>query len=107
MASAAIIVWASLFNGVVVGSSRLLHFVDNYFLCSAADDISHDARGDLLFSFLSGLGPALHEEQRGTKFEGLGWEWDTVSQSIRCPEPKRLFFLNQMTKYAKNGTSPP
>ena len=96
----AIIVWASLFNGVVVGSSRLLHFVDNYFLCSAADDASHDASGDLLFNFLSGLGPALHEEQRGTRFEGLGWEWDTVSQSIKCPELKRCFFLNQMTKYA-------
>ena len=96
----AIIVWASLFNGVVAGSSRLLHFVDNYFLCSTADDASHDARGDLLESFLSGLGPALHEEQKGTAFVGLGWEWDTVSQQIRCPELKRSFFHNQMTKYA-------
>lgn len=74
--------------------------MDNYFLCSAADDTSHDARGDLLKTFLSGLGPALHEEQKGPRFEGLGWEWDTVSQQIRCPELKRSFFCNQMTKYA-------
>ena len=101
----AIVMWAALFNGVVTTSSTLYHFVDNYWLFSAADDTSHTARGDLLFDYISGLGPSLHEEQKGTSFEGLGWEWDTVKQTITCPELKRVFFRNQISKFSHLAAS--
>jgi hypothetical protein len=96
----AIVTWAALFNGVATTSSPLFHFVDNYWLFSAANDTSHTARGDLLFNYISELGPSLHEEQKGTSFEGLGWEWDTVKQTITCPELKRVFFRNQISKFS-------
>ena len=97
----AVLIWAAHFNGIVTPGSVLFHFVDNYWLFSTADDASHESRGDLLFSFVSGLGPSLHEEQKGTAFEGLGWEWDTIEQTITCPVLKRTFFTNQMAKFCQ------
>ena len=97
----AVLIWAAHWNGIVTPSSVLFYFVDNYWLFSAADDLSHDSRGDLLFSFVSGLGPSLHEEQKDPEFEGLGWEWDTVNQTITCPTLKRTFFTNQMAKFCQ------
>lgn len=101
----AVIMWAALLNGVVTAGSTLYHFVDNYWLFSAASDTTHTARGDLLFSYISELGPSLHEEQKGTSFEGLGWEWDTVKQTITCPELKRAFFRNQISKFSLLSTT--
>ena len=58
-------------------SSALGVYVDNWALFSSAGDATHSKRAADLKFWIERCGPTTHELQAGTKFNSLGWDWDT------------------------------
>jgi len=87
----AVLKWA--FNDdckVVVDDSKLLGYVDNWFLLSRANCLSHDSRWEYLKSVFELLGAPMHEEQSSllSVVNALGWDWDLLTNSFSCPIDK-------------------
>lgn len=87
----AVLKWAfECDTSLVVESSMLLGYVDNWFLLSKANCPSHDTRWVQLKAKFKLLGAPMHEEQRGKDgiVNALGWDWDLQSGFFACPEDK-------------------
>ena len=87
----AVLKWAFESNeNIVAGDSKILGYVDNWFLLSRASCMSHDTRWDHLKSIFKHLGAPMHEEQCSLEgvVNALGWDWDLNANLIRCPNDK-------------------
>lgn len=75
---------------IVSGDSKLLGYVDNWFLLSRASCPSHDTRWEHLKSVFDHLGPPMHEEQSSQLgiVNALGWDWDLQANIFSCPVDK-------------------
>ena len=100
----AVIQWAAAFIGVATLESPVSNFVDNWFVFAGKNDASFTQRTGLLESVLTDLGADLHEQQRGTKFNGLGWDWDTSSMTFTCPSDKLAHYRNQALKWSADSS---
>ena len=100
----AVIQWATAFVGVATPESPVSNFVDNWFMFTSKQDESFPRRTQLLESVLTDLGADIHEQQRGTKFNGLGWDWDTSSMTFTCPSDKLAHYRNQALKWSADGS---
>jgi len=90
-----------------VGSSSVLGvYVDNWALFSSKGDKTHDSRAARLKSTIEACGPSTHEFQSGTRFNSLGWDWDTSRMIISCPEDKLNFIRNKLNEVAGHVRSP-
>ena len=100
----AVIQWALAYMGMATAESPVKNFVDNWFMIGCASDTTFAARSNNLELALKDLGVEVHEQQRGTKFNGLGWDWDTAAMTFTCPNDKLEHYRNQSTKWALDGT---
>jgi hypothetical protein len=100
----AVIQWATAFIGVATVESPVSNFVDNWFMFAGKGDVTFTQRTELLESVLTDLGADLHEQQRGSAFNGLGWDWDTSSMSFTCPADKLAHYRNQALKWSADGS---
>ena len=82
-------------------SSALSVYVDNWALFSSAGDPSHSKRANTLKEWIERCGPTTHELQIGTKFNSLGWDWDTERQLLSCPDDKLNFIRNSLREFAR------
>ena len=82
-------------------SSALSVYVDNWALFSSAGDVTHSKRAADLKSWIEKCGPTTHELQSGTKFNSLGWDWNTSKQILSCPDDKLHFIRNKMVDLAR------
>ena len=82
--------WGLARTGVVPhgSDSVLAAYVDNTFLFSRRDDVTHDERGDLMEREMLLAGGKLHEFQRGPVLDALGWEFDLDAGTMACPADK-------------------
>lgn len=98
----AVIQWAAAFVGVATPDSPVSNFVDNWFMFASKADETFTRRTRLLETVLTDLGADIHEQQRGPKFNGLGWDWDTSSMCFECPAEKLSHYRNQASKWASD-----
>ena len=104
----AIIKWALQGDASIVGpSSFLLGYVDNWFLLSKADDVSHMGRWAALKSFFTSLGPKMHEEQVSHlgPVDALGWSWDLTTGSMSCPDDKFDACVSRSSEFARRAVA--
>ena len=99
----AVIQWALGYMGMATIESPVKNFVDNWFMIGRADDTSFATRSTHLELALVDLGVEVHEQQRGTTFNGLGWNWDTVAMAFTCPDDKLQHYRNESRKWASDG----
>ena len=98
-----VIQWATAYMGMATPESPVKNFVDNWFMAGREDDASFPTRARHLELALVDLGAKVHEQQRGTSFNGLGWDWNTTLMTFTCPEDKLLHYRNQAKKWAEDG----
>jgi hypothetical protein len=81
---------------IVSGDSKLLGYVDNWFLLSRAGCTTHDKRWAHLKSVFDLLGAPMHEEQSSLTgvVNALGWDWDMTANTLLCPLDKYTNCLN-------------
>jgi hypothetical protein len=102
----AVLKWAFESNeNIVTNDSKILGYVDNWFLLSRADCVSHDARWDHLKSIFRHLGAPMHEEQCSLQgvVNALGWDWDLNANLIRCPNDKYDNCLKLTTRWSRRA----
>ena len=77
-------------RNIVASGSRLLGYVDNWFLLSRAACPTHDARWAFLKDSFRRIGAPMHEEQQSHVgiVNALGWDWDTLNGCFSCPDDK-------------------
>ena len=92
---------------IVADDSKLLGYVDNWFLLSRADCKSHDARWTHLKSTFDLLGAPMHEEQSSlhSVVNALGWDWDLLTNSFSCPADKYTNCLRLATEWAERAAA--
>ena len=95
-----VIGWALPFIGIATRESPVVNFVDNWFLAAKEADESFTERSKNLEQLLTDLGAEIHEQQRGPRFNALGWNWDTRAMTITCPDEKLTFYRNRFQKWA-------
>ena len=82
-----------------IGLTDLLAYVDNFFDIQPAGSemMAHETMIDKVFSDAK---VDIHERQRGTRFKGLGWIWDTEAMQMICPEDKHRVFSGLIVQWA-------
>jgi hypothetical protein len=77
-------------SSLVSPDGCLLGYVDNRFLLSREDCMSHDTRWSNLKDKFNLLGAPMHEEQRSSEgiVNALGWDWDLKAGTFSCPTDK-------------------
>ena len=95
-----VIGWSLPFLGIATQESPVVNFVDNWFLAAKEADTSFTGRSKSLEQLLTDLGAEIHEQQRGTCFNALGWDWDTGTMTITCPGEKLNFYRNRFQKWS-------
>ena len=95
-----VISWSLPFLGIATQESPVVNFVDNWFLAAKETDESFTGRSKSLEQLLTDLGAEIHEQQRGPCFNALGWNWDTGTMSITCPDEKLNFYRNRFQKWS-------
>jgi hypothetical protein len=93
-------------RSLVDHGSRLLGYVDNWFLLSEANCHSHDKRWENLKAKFKLLGAPMHEEQRSTDgiVNALGWDWDLSAGCFSCPEDKYQNCLRLSTEWSNRAS---
>jgi hypothetical protein len=93
-------------RSLVDHGSRLLGYVDNWFLLSKANCHSHDRRWENLKAKFKLLGAPMHEEQRSTDgiVNALGWDWDLSAGCFSCPEDKYQNCLRLSTEWSNRAS---
>ncbi len=102
----AVLKWAFECDASIVAeNSRLLGYVDNWFLLSPRRCATHDMRWQRLKCMFSLLGAPMHEEQdsRAGIVNALGWDWDLKLGSFSCPEDKYLNCLKLTKAWAERA----
>ena len=92
---------------IVTGDSKILGYVDNWFLLSRAGCPSHDTRWSNLLAVFKGLGAPMHEEQssqQGT-VNALGWDWNLDTNSFSCPTDKHRNCLRLTDEWSRRARS--
>ena len=103
----AVLKWAFECNEkVVTGDSKILGYVDNWFLLSRSSCTSHDVRWSHLKSIFNHLGAPMHEEQCSLQgvVNALGWDWDLKNNLIRCPKDKYDNCLMLTTEWSRRAS---
>ena len=92
---------------IVSGDSKLLGYVDNWFLLSRADCTTHDKRWEHLKSVFDHLGAPMHEEQSSVTgvVNALGWDWDLSSSTLVCPLDKYNNCLTLSADWSRRATA--
>ena len=92
---------------IIAGDSKIIGYVDNWFLLSRANCPSHDARWSHLKSVFELIGAPMHEEQSSllSVVNALGWDWDTLTNSFSCPTDKYDNCLRLSTEWARRAAA--
>ena len=104
----AVLKWA--FEGdlsIVTSDSKLLGYVDNWFLLSRALCTTHDSRWEQLKAAFGQLGAPMHEEQSSLNgvVNALGWDWDMANNTMVCPPDKYANCLRLSADWARRASS--
>ena len=92
---------------IIAGDSKIIGYVDNWFLLSRANCPSHDARWSHLKSVFELIGAPMHEEQSSllSVVNALGWDWDTLTNSFSCPTDKYNNCLRLSIEWARRAAA--
>lgn len=104
----AVLKWA--FEGdckIVTDDSKLLGYVDNWFLLSRAECATHDSRWEYLKTMFDQLGAPMHEEQSSLSgtVNALGWDWDMSTNMLVCPLDKYTNCLRLSAEWALRASA--
>ena len=94
-------------SNIVDGDSRLLGYVDNWFLLSRATCSTHDARWAFLKDTFRRIGAPMHEEQQSHVgiVNALGWDWDTLNGCFSCPDDKYRNCVRVTSEWSARATA--
>jgi hypothetical protein len=92
---------------IVTDDSKLLGYVDNWFLLSRAECATHDSRWEYLKTMFDQLGAPMHEEQSSLSgtVNALGWDWDMSTNMLVCPLDKYTNCLRLSAEWALRASA--
>ena len=80
--------------------ANVLSYVDNFFdINRKMPQLVFDRRCAMFDGVFEQAGLVMHEQQKGTQFKGLGWEFDTEAMVMQCPEDKYLITCKYVAEW--------